>query len=903
MNKGEAMNSLTRSALLVVFILAGGLVCFPGVVLALPPTLSDVIVEPIVLGQGTGVQSVTVSALVFDPDGDLKNVKVVVSRKDGTKEKFKLTDDGTGGDTVPEDGRFTIQLILDTEIAERVSLRIQAKDQEKNRTRQGAIVSIVNTAVTPVLSELTVTPSILDPQGGSQVVMVSVRVQDPNGDLKNVKLDRLTAPGATKRAEKFGRLADDGTGGDLTAGDGVFTIRVPFNPLDEKPIPLRIRAKDVAKNKVALEFDLHVGSMVEPLVSAPIADTNDDGLVDGLDVSILTSRLGVRAGEVGYLEGLDVIPDGVINMLDVDAVESNFGAMGVATATPGETGTVFRGRVLDGLGNPLPGVSVQLGMGLITGETNTSGLFRMIVPAGATGETTVSFDGSSATDVTVGGGLSGQFPTIRDLPVFVNGGVDNIFRDMSLPELDLNGAVDLSDPSGPMADIGAGVFQVKLGESLVVNNAGVELRFSEGCSLTPPSTGSPLISITRVDPALLPIPLPPGQSSTLFGTFQPGGTDVNCPDGSGITVVFDNVDGFSVTDAPTFNGIENGVLQPLGDPCTVVDVDTDVEANDLDDKVQCGPIPTPFEFAWYHTAITSDPCPPTTVVGSVRFDDAATMPVVGATVTIPGVGPVMTGADGLFTVLNVPAGPNGVLCTENPFTIRASVTNGEVVSSAQSVSAVSGGITNLGVITLGDNISITLLSNAIAFVDNSQAQLIAVNEINSGVATMATPANAVDAATARVEFTVAPDQGIGTRSGTLVVTFDALGDPREFTASFSPVTFIASETSVVVDLSKTVIDFVGTDGDGLAVVSTTPLINNGVLTAGVGPGSLILNPNALTTVLLQSGLTAVDSVVGTFAYTISTVGISTRLAVGQTPCPQAASCQDVTSIQGTAVAN
>ena len=897
------MKSLTRSALVVVFMSAFGLLCLPGIVAALPPTLSDVIVEPILLGQGTGVQAVTVSALVFDPDGDLKNVKVVVSRKDGTKETFKLTDDGTGGDTVPEDGRFTIRLILDTEIAERVSLRVQAKDQEKNRVKQGAIVSIVNTAVTPVLSELTVTPSILDPQGGSQVVMASVRVQDPNGDLKSVKLDQLTAPGAITLAEKFGRLVDDGTGGDITAGDGVFTIRVPFAPVDEKPIPLRIRAKDFAKNKVATEFDLRVGGFVEPLVDAAVADTNDDGQVDGLDVPILTSRLGLQAGEVGYLEGLDVVADGVINMLDVDAVESNFGAMGVVTATPGETGTVFRGRVFDGVGNPLSGVSVQLGTGLITGDTNAVGIFQLIVPAGSTGETTVTFDGSSALDGTVGGGLSGQFPTIRDLPVFVNGGVDNTFRSMSLPELDLTGAVDLTDPANPIADIGAGVFQVKLGESLVVNNAGVELRFSEGCSFTPPVTSPPLISITKVDPAMLPIPLPPGQSSTLFGTFQPGGTEVSCPDGSGMTVVFDNVDGFSVTDAPTFNGIENGVLQPLGEPCTVVDVDTDVEANDVDDKVQCGPIPTPFKFAWYHTAITSDPCPRTTVVGSVRADGAATMPVVGATVTIPGVGPVTTGADGSFAVLNVPAGPNGVLCTDNPFAIRASVTNGEVASSSQAVSGVSGGITNLGTITLGDNISITLITNGIALVDNNQTQFVPVGEINAGVATMFAPASAVDAATVKVEFTVVPDQGTGTRAGTLVLTLDSFGNPREFTASFSPVTFITSDVSVLVDLSATLIDFAGTDGNGLAVVSTTPLANNGVLTTGVATGSLILNPNALTTVLLQAGLPAVDPVVGAFTYTISNVGISTRLAVGQTTCPQAASCQAVTTIQGTAVAN
>ncbi|MBQ27455.1 MAG: hypothetical protein CMH81_04855 [Nitrospiraceae bacterium] len=917
-------NYLARFPLLVVFIVACGVVCLPSIVVALPPTLSDVTVEPTVLEQGIGVQVVTVSALVFDPDLNLKTVKVVVNRKGVTKKTVKLTDDGTGGDEVAEDGRFTAQLIVDTEVAERVFLKVKATDQERNQTKRGAILSIVNHTATPVLSELTVQPSVLDPQGGKQVVVVSVRVLDPQadktigfpiGDLKNVKLYQLAEPGARRRAGKLGRLLDDGTGGDVLAGDGVFTIRVSFTPLDTEPIPLQIFAKDFAGNKVAITFDLQVGTVKEPLVDASIADTNDDGLVDGLDVPILINRLGVRAGEVGYLDGLDLISDDVINMLDVDAVASNFGATGVAIVASGEFGTVFRGRVFDGVGNALSGVSVQLGTGLITGETNANGLFRMSVPVGATGVTRVTFDGARATDVfagiratdvTVDGGTSGQFLTIRDLPVFINGGVDNVFRDVSLPELDLDGAVNLSDPSNLIADVGEGVFQVKFGESLVVNNAGLKLRFSEGCLLMPPVMDSPLLSITRVNPAMLPIPLPPGQSSTLLGTFHPSGIDVNCPAGSVLSVVFDNIDRFNVADVPTLNGIKNGLLQPIGDSCTVIDVDTDGEANDLDDKVQCGPLPTPLKLGWYHTAITSSPCRRTTVVGLVRSQNIAVTPVAGVAVTLPGVGPVMTRADGSFTVLNVPAGPNGVLCATNPFTIRASVTSGDVTNSSQAVLAVPGGITNLGEIILGkDNFSITLLGNGLVMRDDSQVQFVSVNEISAAVATLGVPGNSLNAATVKFDFTVHPDQGTGTRSGALVIGLDVLGNPKVSTASFSPVTFAVSKESVLIDLSATRIAFVGRDEDGLEVVSTTPLTNNGVLTTGVAPGSLTFSPDALVAVLGEAGLPIVDPVLGGFAYTISIVGIPVRLSVwdGQT-CPQSnSSCQDVTIVQGTAVGN
>ncbi|GEM_PF-3635785 len=924
MSKEETVNVLGRAQFLLVCIVACGVGFFPSVVGALPPTLSDVIVEPAVLAQGTGAQVVTLSALVFAPDLNLKNVKVVVSRKGGVKKTVKLTDDGTGADRVSEDGRFTTQLIVDTEVVERIFLKLKATDQERNQTKRGAIVSIVNQATAPVLSELTVRPSFLNPQGGTQVVVISVRVRDPqedrtigfpNGDLRNVKLYRLSAPGAAKRIEKFGRLLDDGTGGDVLAGDGVFTIRVPFTPLDAELIPLQIFAKDFAGNKISLVFDLQIGKGGVPLVNASIADTNDDGRVDGLDVPILTNRLGVRAGDVGYLDGLDVIQDDVINMLDVDAVASNFGATGVSIVAPESFGTVFRGRVFDGTGNALSGVSVQLGTGLITGETNANGLFQMSVPVGATGETTVTFNGTRATDVfagvrvtgaTVSGGSSGQFLTIHDLPVFINGGVDNVFRDISLPEFDLTGGVDLASLSSPVADVGGGVFQVKFGESLVVNNAGVKLRFSEGCLLTPPVISSPLIAITKVNPSMLPIPVPSTKNSTVVGTFHPSGTEVNCPAGSMMTIVFDNVDGFDVADEPMLNGIQSGALQVITNSCTVVDVDTDGEVNDLDDKVQCGPIPMPFEFSWYHTAITSAPCRRTTVVGLVRSQNIATIPVAGVMVTLPGVGPVTTRADGSFTVSNVPAGPNGVSCSKNPFTLRASVTSGDVTKNSQSILAVPGGITNLGEIVLGDDsFSITLAANGLLLTDDTQVQFVPVNGISAGVATMGVPENGLNAATVKFDFTVRPDQGVGIRSGSVLIGLDVLGNPKVATASFSPVTFTVSEEAVLVDLSSTNIAFAGRDENGSEVVSTTPVLNSGALTAGVAPGSLIFDPNALTTILGQAGLTVPDPVLGGFAYTISILGISTRLSVwdGQT-CPQSNfSCQDVTIIQGTAVGN
>ena len=298
----------------------------------------------------------------------------------------------------------------------------------------------------------------------------------------------------------------------------------------------------------SLCFLLFVITLVSPIIAAvdePIADINDDGIVNIGDISFLGTLFGLKAGEPNYRDGLDLVPDGEINMDDINALIPFFNSI---AGNPGDEDTVVFGKVQDGQSVALPGVTVEIGSGGNCSDvTAEDGTYVIEVPANMTGDTTISFIGADADDPSTGG--SGEYPTIPNKPIFVNGGVDNGFRLVSLPERDLTGAVDLTQMDA--TDNGNGNFT--LNEDVEYENSGVTMSIPAGCEATFPDGEAPVLSTTSVNPALLPIPMPPGLSSSIFVTFQPGGTEISCPTdpSTEICVTFDNDDGFvNATDSP-----------------------------------------------------------------------------------------------------------------------------------------------------------------------------------------------------------------------------------------------------------------------------------------------------------------------------------------------------------------
>ena len=215
------------------------------------------------------------------------------------------------------------------------------------------------------------------------------------------------------------------------------------------------------------------------------------------------------------------------------AVLGQFGSTGAAT-----TGTTLQGTVFDGLGNRLQGVRVKLGGTAMFSCTDRNGAYNMALNSMYFGEQHVTFvgptfdpDSGASTNSCDSGAvdptpdfLSGQYPTIPNKPVYINAGIDNVFRAVPLPERDLTNSQDLS-AAGVAEDLGDNAWQ--LNQKVVVKNAGVKLGVPAGCTATFPEGEDPVLSITRVPPDRLPVPMPPGLSSSLFVTYQPGATEPN----------------------------------------------------------------------------------------------------------------------------------------------------------------------------------------------------------------------------------------------------------------------------------------------------------------------------------------------------------------------------------------
>lgn len=88
-------------------------------------------------------------------------------------------------------------------------------------------------------SQLSVTPAYIV-VGTSTQVLFTAKVADRQLKKRSVVLLRLDSAG--KPSDLLGRLRDDGTNGDLKAGDDIYSIRVSLTETAVRPVPLAVAA-------------------------------------------------------------------------------------------------------------------------------------------------------------------------------------------------------------------------------------------------------------------------------------------------------------------------------------------------------------------------------------------------------------------------------------------------------------------------------------------------------------------------------------------------------------------------------------------------------------------------------------------------------------------------------------
>lgn len=481
-----------------------------------------------------------------------------------------------------------------------------------------------------------------------------------------------------------------------------------------------------SKLSSAIKYVIAAGLIATPVaaMTPEEADFNDDGVVNFSDIYEILTRYGVMRGEPAYREHLDTNSDGVLDFNDYLPIFPMF------YQSASTTGTTFSGIVTNEDEEGLGSILVQLGANSLTTCTNPDGTYSIdVTEPELLGDTEVNFFGTEDVNNTCPGldpdpGAT-QYPTIPHKPVFVNGGTDVMFRQLALIGRDLTGSETVPE-TDLLGDPAPGEpREYELAAETEVSNSGVSINVGQGCNVTFPGGEPATISITRVDPGDLPVTQPPGINSSLWVTFQPGGTVIDdCPAGTKVVIEVDNVDGATNTenpvdesdpDQPQLYEVIDGAFQPIA-PMTVLNADGSVSDPGVAGPKMMGMLDVTllgsFGFAWYGVATPVNPCPTTDLFGRVLRDDAAMDPIANALVSVPGIGQVNTNALGEFTLFNVPAHPNNANCFFNPFVYIATAQKdldnppdgiqGNEIGLSLPTPAVSGGITDMGDIKIGD---------------------------------------------------------------------------------------------------------------------------------------------------------------------------------------------------------
>ncbi len=163
--------------------------------------------------------------------GDLSAVRAALFRENSSIPvvSLELADAGTGADTTKGDGVFSGLITFSLQRSEIGALRVELTANSTSGYQSNTFILpllIVRGNHAPTLSSLQ-SPDTLKLSSQTQSILLTVRAADQDGlaDIRQVVFNSFLPDGRASSGNPF-RMYDDGTNGDVTLGDGVYSLRV-----------------------------------------------------------------------------------------------------------------------------------------------------------------------------------------------------------------------------------------------------------------------------------------------------------------------------------------------------------------------------------------------------------------------------------------------------------------------------------------------------------------------------------------------------------------------------------------------------------------------------------------------------------------------------------------------------
>ncbi|MCH8288024.1 MAG: hypothetical protein IID12_02820 [Candidatus Marinimicrobia bacterium] len=178
------------------------------------------------------IQQFFLEAAVSDPQGltDIDTVTYTAMRI-GSSDSITggLNDNGTNGDIIQGDGRYSAYLspqLVDS-VTGSFKFTVYASDLDSNASPQFELLFDI-TNYQPELSLFSVTGSV----ALGDTIFIETAVSDANGlsDIRKVTYDIFRVSDSTLIEDQSFVMRDDGSFGDRVALDGIYSVKQPTNP-------------------------------------------------------------------------------------------------------------------------------------------------------------------------------------------------------------------------------------------------------------------------------------------------------------------------------------------------------------------------------------------------------------------------------------------------------------------------------------------------------------------------------------------------------------------------------------------------------------------------------------------------------------------------------------------------